>query len=73
MKSSQQRYTGTDYNSTVALVIVALVFSPALLVLSSPFGNASVYASAAFSAMCLVLAWANWKKRSALTIPSIVD
>ena len=73
MINSSQISTGTDYNATVALLIVAFVFSPAVLVLSGPFGHVSVSLAAGFSLVCAVLAWANWSKRATLTIPSIVD
>ena len=71
MDSSQQVYAGTRYNGTVAFLAVAFVFSPAVLILSRPFGNTSLFLAVGCSALCLLLAWANWRRHSTLTIPSI--
>jgi hypothetical protein len=71
MFDPHQKLTGTQYTTTAALAIAAGVFSPAVLVLSRPFGQASISLAVAFSSMCLALAWLSWRKRSRLTIPSI--
>jgi len=68
----QQKSTGTGYTFTVALLSVAFVFSPALLVISRPFGHAALALSIMCSVACVTLAWFTWKKSSQLSIPSIV-
>lgn len=71
MYDSDQKSTGTGYTTTVALLVMAFIFIPAVVVASRPIGYASVSLAVACSALCVVLAWANWKKSSQLTIPSI--
>jgi hypothetical protein len=68
---SHQKSTGTQYVITVALLSVACVFSPALLLVSRNFGPGSVWLAVACSTLCAGLAWFNWKNRSELTIPSL--
>ncbi|MBE0659140.1 MAG: hypothetical protein IH602_15705 [Bryobacteraceae bacterium] len=70
MLESHQKLTGTRYTATAALAIAASVFSPAVLVLSRPFGQASIALAIGFSAACLALAWFHWRNHSRLTIPS---
>lgn len=71
MFNSHQKPTGTQYTMTVALLITAFVISPAILILSSPFGSASAALAFVLSGLCVAFAWVNWKKYSQLTIPSI--
>jgi hypothetical protein len=71
MFDSQQKSTGTGYTTSVALLAVALIFSPAVLIASRPFGYVSLSVAIACSTVCLALAWINWKKSSQLSIPSI--
>jgi hypothetical protein len=73
MSNSQQKYTGTRYTTTVALLIVAFVFSPAVLMLSRPFGSVATSIAVACSALCVAFAWVNWKRHSELTILSIAS
>jgi hypothetical protein len=63
--------TGTQYTLTVALLALAFVFSPALLLVSGRFGYVPVSLAVAGSALCVILAWVNWTRHSQLTIPSI--
>lgn len=70
MFQASEKSTGTGYTTTVAFLLVAFVFSPAVLIISRPFGYVSVSLAVACSAICVILAWVNWKK-SQLTIPSI--
>ena len=72
MFESHQKSIGTQYTTTVALLIPALVFSPAVFFVSRPFGYVSVTLALVCSALCLGMARASWK-HSALTIPSIED
>ncbi len=71
MFDSCQKSTGTTYTTTVALLLVAFVFSPAVLVISHPFGSLSLSLAIAGSALCVALAWVHWRKSSQLSIPSI--
>ncbi|MEX2260680.1 MAG: hypothetical protein WD696_01950 [Bryobacteraceae bacterium] len=71
MFDSPQKSTGTQYTMTVALLILAFIFSPAVLIASRPVGYASISFAIACSSLCAALAWVNWKKYSELTIPSI--
>jgi len=66
-----RKSTGTEYSLTVALLAVAFIFSPAVLVASRPFGCLSVSLAVACSAMCVTLAWVSWKRSSQLSIPLI--
>ena len=71
MFDSQQRSTGIGYTMTVALLTVALVFTPTALILTRPIGNGALALAITCSAVCLGLAWLTWKKLSRLTILSI--
>jgi hypothetical protein len=53
------------------LLIVAFIFIPAVSVASRPVGYIFLSLAGACSALCVVLAWANWKKFAKLSIPSI--
>jgi len=71
MFESQQKPTGTSYTTTAALLAVALVVSPAVLIISRPFGHIALGFAIGCSALCLGLAWVNWKTSSRVSIPSI--
>jgi hypothetical protein len=71
MFASQQKSTGTQYVITVALLAVALIFSPAVLMVSRSFGYTGIALAVACSTLCVALAWINWKKNSQLSIPSL--
>jgi hypothetical protein len=73
MFASGQKSTGTEYTTTVAFLVVAFIFSPAILLFFRPMGYLSVSLAVACSAICVVMAWVNWKKSSQLSIPSIED
>jgi len=72
MLESYQKSTGTGYTTTVALLAVAFVFSPAVLFISRPFGYGAVALAIACSGVCAGWAWVNWKKSSQLSMPSIM-
>jgi hypothetical protein len=57
----------------VAFLVVAFIFSPAILFFFRPLGYLSVSLAIGCSALCVALAWVNWKKSSQLSIPSIED
>jgi hypothetical protein len=67
-----QTFTGTRYTTTVALLLVAFVASPAAVILSAPVGYVEASLALAVTALCATLAIASWKKHSEMTIPSIV-
>ncbi len=71
MLESYQKSTGTGYTPTVALLAVALVFSPAILFISRPFGYGAISLAVAFSTLCAGWAFFSWKKSSQLFMPSI--
>jgi hypothetical protein len=61
---ASQQSMGAGYTTTVALLTVAFIFIPAVLVVSRPFGYISLSLAIACSALCVTLAWINWKKSS---------
>ena len=71
MFDPHQKPTGTQHTMTVALIVVAFVFSPAVLFVSRPFGYTSVALAFACSALCIAMAGLYRKKYSQLTIPSL--
>lgn len=71
--SDSQKYVGTEYTATAALLVAALVFSPSILFLSGPFGYGSVAVALACSILCTAFAWLLWKRHSELTIPLITN
>jgi hypothetical protein len=72
MFETSQKSTGTRYTTTVAFLVMAFIFSPAVLIVSRPMGYLSISLAVACSAGCIALAWVNWKRSSQLFIPSIV-
>lgn len=73
MFDAGQKPTGTGYTKTVAFLAVALIFIPAVLIVSRPFGYVSVSLAIACSALCVALAYFNWKRASQLSMPSIAS
>ena len=71
MFESQRKSTGTGYTATVGFLIIALLFIPAILLVSRPASQIPLILGAACSALCISLAWITWKKTSRLSIPSI--
>jgi hypothetical protein len=71
MFDSHLKSTGRDYTVTVALLAVAFIFSPAVLIASQPFGYWLLSSAIACSAISGTWAWVHWKKSSQLSIPSI--
>jgi hypothetical protein len=71
MLESYQKSTGTGYTTTITLLAVAFVFSPAVLFISRPIGYVSASLAVACSVLCAGWAWINWKKSSQLSMPSI--
>jgi hypothetical protein len=73
MLQASEKSTGTGYTTTVAFLLVAFVFSPAVLIVSRPLGYVSVSLAIACSVVCIILAWVNWKRASQISIPSIAS
>jgi len=71
MFEAQRKYTGTGYTTTVALLVVAFILIPAVLIISRPLGHTVVAVAVACSMLCAALAWIFWDRFSRLTIPSI--
>jgi hypothetical protein len=71
MFETQQKSTGTGYTTTAAFLIVAFIFIPAALMFWGHYGYSSISLTIAASALCVGLAWINWKRSSQLSIPSI--
>ena len=59
-----QRVTGIQNTSPMALAAMSAILSPAILVLSRPLGLVPVSVAFAFSAICATLSWFNWKRYS---------
>jgi hypothetical protein len=71
MLISGDKPTGTTYTPTAALLIVAFVFIPAVLIVSRPFSYASLLAGIVCSAISVGFAMMSWIKFSRLSISSI--
>ena len=71
MFDTQQKATGTGYTTTAAFLVVAFIFIPAALMFSGHYGYISISLAIVGSALCVALAWMNWKRSSQLSIPSI--
>jgi len=66
-----RKSTGTAYTITIALLAVAFVFVPAVIIVSRSFGYISLSLGIATSVCSVALAAILWKKSSQLFIPSI--
>ncbi len=71
MFDSIQTASGTRYTTVVALLALAFIFSPAVLIVSRPFGYRLLALSTGSSAACTILAWFKWKRSSQFAVPSI--
>jgi heme O synthase-like polyprenyltransferase len=71
MFDTSQKSTGTGYTTTVAFLIVAVVFIPAALMFFNNFGTIAIALAGVGSVVCLGLAWRSWKNSSQLSIPSL--
>ena len=66
---ASQKSTGAG-TMTIAYLLIAFIFSPAVLVVSRPVGYIGISLAIACSALCLALAWVNWRKSSQLSTHS---
>ena len=71
MLVANEKSTGTNYTATTALLILAFIFIPAVLIFSRPFGYVSLSAAIVCSTICIALARINWMKSSQLSISPI--
>jgi len=71
MFESQQKPTGTSYTTTATLLTVAFIVSPAILIMSRPFGHVAPGFAIGCSAICAAWAWVNRRQSSQLSVPSI--
>lgn len=71
MLVANEKSTGTSYTGTAALLILACVFIPAILIASRPIGYFSLAAGIIGSVICIGLARRNWMRSSQLSISSI--
>jgi hypothetical protein len=67
----QQKSIGTRYTTTVTLLVMGLFFSPALHIVSGASGYWTMSVTLAASALCVGLAWLNWKRFAETQLPSI--
>jgi hypothetical protein len=63
--------TGRDYTKTVALLVIAVIFIPALLLVSGSSGYLSFSLAISGAAICVAFAWVSWKRSSQLSVASI--
>ncbi len=73
MLDSPRKSTGIGYTATVALLTMAFIFIPAILIVSRPFGYGALSMAIGCSALFATLAWIFWKKSSRRFIPSITS
>jgi len=71
MFTTGEKSTGTAYTTTVAFLIVALVFVPAALLFIDNFGSVAIGLAMIGSLACMGMAWLSWRKSSRLTMPAI--
>lgn len=71
MFDAQQKPAGTGYTPTAALLSVAFIFIPVILMITRPFGHLTLALAIGCSALCATLAWLVWRKSSQRSIPSI--
>jgi hypothetical protein len=60
----QDKAAGAKVTTTVALLVFAFIFSPAILLVSRPVGFGSIALAVASSIACVAFAWINWRKCS---------
>lgn len=67
---TSQKPTGSGLPTTVAYLAMAFIFGPALLVVSRPAGYMGLSLAVACSAVCVALAWMNWRESSPVSVAS---
>ena len=71
MSKSAEMRTGTGYTMTVALLVMAFFFCPAIWMASRPVSGIFLSVTIVCGVLFATLAWITWKKSSRLTVPSI--
>jgi hypothetical protein len=71
MFDALQKSAGAGYSTTVALLVVALIFGPLVLLVARPFSYLSLSMAVASSLLCLIWARVNWISSSRLSLHSI--
>lgn len=61
---------GREYTKTIAWLVVAIVFIPAIFV-TVGVGYPSLIGAVAGSLICITLAWVTWKRSSAPAVVSL--
>lgn len=69
----EQKSSGSSYTTIVALLACAFIFSPAVLMASSPIGYVSLSVALSCSLVCIALAWVHWKKHSQSARRSLIQ
>lgn len=67
---TSQKSTGSGYTTTVAYLAGA-VFCPLIVVISRPVGYTAISLAIVGSALCVTLAWVNFRRSSQSSTPSI--
>jgi len=70
---SHLKSTSRNYTVIVALLAIAFIFSPAVLLSSRPIGKWSFLFAVACSVSSVIWAWIHWRRSSRLSIPSSAD
>ena len=73
MLAANTKSTGTSYTGTVALLVIAFILIPAILIISRPFGPLPLALAVLSSVICTVLARMSWTQFSQLSIPSVAS
>lgn len=73
MPVSNEKLTGTSYAAPVALLILAFIFIPAILLASRPYGDIALAVAVGSGAICIGVARTKWMKSSELATCSVAD
>jgi hypothetical protein len=71
MFDSHLKPTGTQITPIAALLVVALIFVPILLITLRPIGFSSMLMAVSCSTLCLFFAPTYWKRYSQLPVPTL--
>jgi hypothetical protein len=72
MFDSYAKPIGHNYTTTVALFCTPFCVSLAVLVASRSFGYVPLSLAGACSAICIIVAWALWKRSPGYPVPAVV-
>jgi hypothetical protein len=71
MLSNSERYSGTNYTTTAALLLAAFVVDPVLLYVSWPVDDGTMILALGGALALVGLAWRSWRNASELSVPTI--